>query len=272
MSDHSEPGRTPPQQKLLAQCRGVGSSLLRLARAPSLRTAESATSPDNLTTRQGEPRLRHLAEDELSGYLAELDAIAAHHRSRTPFNPEVLQLLLELDGKLWGSGMHHSVIVGGNSYYYPYDATFEGVLRPLRYALCYLSRAYHDPADAHLVLQVSAGYLEGCLKTLLTKRWMQDWGLENLFFGSYSVRKIGRQKHAVMEKFSALVSAPVHGEPDDRPAYQFEDALYAYFLARQFGLCVLSNSGKIWDIGRDTENAIGRQDYFYGAALPLRLS
>ena len=54
--------------------------------------------------------------------------------------------------------MHHSVSIAHDSYVYPYDAEYESVLRPLRYALCELGQAYLQATSARYAVQTAGGH------------------------------------------------------------------------------------------------------------------
>ena len=217
-----------------------------------------------------EPRLKTLAEEHLADLVPVLQRVIALQRQQAPFQPEALSLLLQADKMIPGAGMHHSVLVGPGSYVYPFDAKYEAVLRPLRYALSELGQAYLQTTSARYAVQTAGGHLEGCMKIVCGNRHRTK-PLGSLLKSNNATRRIGADALEPMIDFTNIgVNPAKHDYANDRgpvPLFLFDDALYAYYLSRRFGATALTAVGKLQPVVDAAEQAAEKQTHFHGAPL-----
>ena len=217
-----------------------------------------------------EPRLEALAEEHIAEIAPTLRKVIALQNQEAPFQPEVLSLLLQADRMIPGAGMHHSVLVGARSYVYPFDAEYEAVLRPLRYALSELGQAYLQATSARYAVHTSGGHLEGCMKIVCGKRH-RNKPLGTLLQTTEAKKRLDAAALGPMIDFTnAGVNPAKHDYTNDRgpvPLFLFDDALYAYYLSRRFGAAALEAVGKLHLAVDAAERAAEKQTYFRGAPL-----
>ena len=216
------------------------------------------------------PRLEEMANQHLADIVPTLREVIALQKNRAPFQPEVLSLLLQTDEMIPGPGMHHSVLSGHRSYVYPFDAEYEAVLRPLRYALAELGQAYLQAMSARYAVHTAGGHLEGCMKIVCGKRH-RNKPLGALLQCAEAKKRLGASALGPMIEFTQIgVNPAKHDYANERgpiPLFLFDDALYAYFLARRFGANALEAVGKLHLAVNAAEQAAEKQTYFRGAPL-----
>ena len=215
-----------------------------------------------------EPRLKALAEEHLADVVAVLQRVIALQRRQAPFQPEALSLLLQADKMIPGAGIHHSVVVGPGSYVYPFDAEYEAVRRPLRYALSELGQAYLQTTSARYAVQTAGGHLEGCMKIVCGNRHRTK-PLGSLLKSNNARERIGADAVEPMIDFTSIgVNPAKHDYANDRgpaPLFLFDDALYAYYLARRFGATALSAVGELQPVVDAVVQASEKRAHFRGA-------
>jgi len=217
-----------------------------------------------------EPRLEGLATQHLADIVPTLHKVIALQKQQAPFQPEVLSLLLQADETIPGAGMHHSVLMGHRSYAYPFDVEYEAVLRPLRYALSELGQAYLRATSARYAVQTAGGHLEGCMKIVCGKRHRSK-PLGALLRCAEAQKRLGADALGPMIDFTDVgVNPAKHDYANERgpvPLFVFDDALYAYFLARRFGAAALEAVGQLHIAVHAAEQAAQKQAYFRGDPL-----
>lgn len=217
-----------------------------------------------------EPRLERLANQHLADIVPTLHKVIALQKQEAPFQPQALSLLLQADETIPGAGMHHSVLIGSRSYAYPFDAEYEAVLRPLRYALSELGQAYLRATSSRYAVQTAGGHLEGCMKIVCGKRY-RGKPLGALLQCAEAQRRLGADALSPMIDFTNIgVNPAKHDYANDRgpvPLFVFDDALYAHFLARRFGATALEAVGKVHLAVDAAEKAAEKQAYFRGDPL-----
>lgn len=217
-----------------------------------------------------EPRLEKLANQHIGDIVPTLHKVIALQKQQAPFQPEVLSLLLQADETIPGAGMHHSVLIGQRSYAYPFDAEYEAVLRPLRYALSELGQAYLRATSARYAVHTAGGHLEGCMKIVCGNRHRSK-PLGALLRCAEAEKRLGADALGSMIDFTDIgVNPAKHEYANERgpiPLFVFDDALYAYYLARRFGATALEAAGKL-DLAVDAAcRAAAKQAYFRGDPL-----
>lgn len=219
------------------------------------------------------PRLEELAAEHLDDILPRLHRVIDLQKAQAPFRPEVVSLLRETDQLIPGAGMQHYVFLDPVRHCYPFDAEFEGVLRPLRYSLSELGSAYMNFTTARYAVYNAGSHLEGCVKALCEERH-QHKPLGTLLSNVPTVRQIlGDTMTDSMVSFARLAVNPAkHDYRNDRgpiPLFLFEDAVYAHFLARRFGAEALRAASKIDPLLAAIENATTQGHYFRGGHLTI---
>lgn len=217
-----------------------------------------------------EPRLEKLANQHLADIVPTLHQVIALQKQQMPFQPEALSLLLQADEMIPGAGMHHSVLIASRRYVYPFDAEYEAVLRPLRYALAELGQAYLQATSARYAVQTAGGHLEGCMKIVCGNRHRSK-PLGALLRCAEAQKRLGADVLGPMIDLTEIgVNPAKHDYANDRgpvPLFVFDDALYAHFLARRFGATALEAVGKIHLAAKAAEQAAEKRAYFRGAPL-----
>ncbi len=219
-----------------------------------------------------EPLLEALANEHIADVVPTLHKVIAFQKQRAPFQPEVLSLLLQADEMIPGAGMHHSVLIAHDSYVYPFDAEYESVLRPLRYALCELGHAYLRATSARYAVQTAGGHLEGCMKIVCGKRHRSK-PLGTLLRCTDAEKQVGAAALEPMIEFTKIgVNPAKHDYANERgpvPLFLFDDALYAYYLSRRFGATALEAVGKLHLSVDAAKQATEQRTYFRGAPLTV---
>lgn len=233
-----------------------------------------AASPRPQPVMPERSRLEELARSHLPDVdhmLAELDRLRARARS-LPFKPAVHDFLVGIDREIPGAGLHSAVWQSNDRCDYPFDYEFERVLRPLRYIPSYLSLAWRDSIHVRAVVSNAVAHLEGCIKKALRKDHARQ-PLGTLLETSAAKRLIDEEAISGMTEFVRLVGNPSkHEYTNDRsrgPVFIYEDAVFAYFLARRFGAIALMASGQLDGLVASVENATGQDHFFRGGQLPV---
>ena len=232
---------------------------------------------------------KNLTEEYLINILPLLQEVISLQKAGAPFRQRALQIMIQAEHTIPGAGMHYSIIKGGqygypldaglenyikeNTYTYPFDKQFEGILRPLRYALNDLSNAYSGFATARHSVQTSGSHLEGCMK--VTASILQKILHKNKTLGALIMKtqkSLGEDMVINMLKFTKLAVNPAKHDyinNNKGPVFNFEDALYAHFLARYFGAVALEKVHKIDPLIEAIQPIDGRVHLFRGAALHI---
>ncbi len=219
------------------------------------------------------PRLEELAAEHLDGILPRLHQVISLQKAQAPFRPNVLSLLHETDEAIPGAGMHHYVFLDPQRHCYPFDAEFEGVLRPLRYSLSELGSAYMNFTTARYAVYNAGSHLEGCVKALCGEPH-QHKPLGSILSNVPVVRQmLGDTMTDAMVSFTRVaVNQAKHNYDNDRgpvPLFLFDDAVYAHYLARRFGAVALEAASMIDPLVAAIERATSQGHYFRGAPLTI---
>lgn len=217
-------------------------------------------------------RLESLAHDQLPDYAPVRAGLAQLEAASPPFNPQVQDFLLGVDREIPGAGIHSAVWNGPDRYDYPFDYEFEAVLRPLRYVPVYLSLAWGDPIHVRSVVQMATAHLEGCVKKALGREDAKQ-PLGALLRTASAKKIMSADALAGASEFVRLVGNPSkHDYTNDRSrgsVFIYEDAVFAYFLARRFGAHAMGLSGHLEGLVAAAEHATRQDCYFRGAQLPI---
>ena len=220
-------------------------------------------------------RLRPLASKHLDDILPTLDQVLVMRQQDEPFHPDVFRLLLEIDKAIPGPGTHTAVWDQGNGYLYPFDKDYERVLRPLRYVPAELWDGYASPLRSRYLIMTAGGYLEGCVKTALRDRGTRPGRIKaplgTLIAKGIINDLVDADRTQGMRDFANIAVNPAKHDfvNDHGPGslFSYEDALYAYFLARRFGASILVAAGCIPRIEEAVKQALAQGIYHRGAAL-----
>ena len=217
-------------------------------------------------------RLEELARSWLPDADHVLTELSRLRTAAAPFKPQVHDFLVGIDREIPGAGIHTAIWQTPDQYHFPFDYEFERVLRPLRYIPAYLSLAWHDSIHVRAVVSTTTAHLEGCIKKALGKDTARQ-PLGSLLGTSAAKRLVGEEQTAGMTEFVRLVGNPSkHEYTNDRsrgPVFIYEDAVFAYFLARRFGANALMASGQVDELVASTADATRQDRYFRGGSLPV---
>ena len=174
-----------------------------------------------------------------------LDKIIIAQKQKMSFRENALKLLMDAEATILGMGIHYSIIEG-NFYSYPVlDYKLQHIIRPMRYALNELGSAYMESSSVRYSIITSGSHLEGCMKALLNRpRKRKPLGF---LVKSKKTKKLSNEKFIedIIELINKAINPAKHEHisyKDLKPLFQFEDALYAHFLARQFGMMILKEA------------------------------
>lgn len=219
-----------------------------------------------------EPRLEELAEEHLGDILPRLHEVIALQKAQSPFRPDVLKLLIEVDQEIPGAGMQHCVFLDPQNHRYPFDTEFEAVLRPLRYSLSELGTAYMNFTTARYAVYNAGSHLEGCVKALCGKRHQRK-PLGTLLRLPSASQMLGDSMTDAMVSFTDTAVNPAkHDYQNDQgpiPLFLFDDAVYAHYLARHFGAAALGTASLIEPLLAAVENATSQGHFFHGSHLTI---
>ncbi len=212
----------------------------------SIRSLAFSPHPQPLPPPQS--RLLLLADKHLNQIRPLLDEALEARRRGDSYQHHVFPHLIEADQQIPGAGIHSAVRTDQHGYRFPFDKDFEAVLRPLRYIPDYLGIACTNDLFFRCSVEMAGAHLEGCVKyaarthgaperrlrvplgTLLDSRFAKDLldphDIPDM--ASFTRQAINPAKH----DFS-------NGQHQG-PVFLYEDAVYAYFLARHFGYIALA--------------------------------
>ena len=221
--------------------------------------------------------LRPLASKYLSDIMPQLQQAFTARQQEAPFHPDVTKLLREADRQIPGPGIHTAVWHGRTDYLYPFDEDYQAVLRPLRYVPADLLDGYRDPLRSREIVTKSGVYLEGCIKTALRDTGTRQGKLKKPL-GSLSKKRyleglLDPTELSDLREFTNIAVNPAKhdfvNERGPESLFNYEDAVYAYYLARRLGAEILQNAGSMSLFCTAVETAIENRIYFWGAMLSL---
>lgn len=222
-----------------------------------------------------ESLLRPLADKHLENILPSLQHALTMQQQQAAFDPAVWELLVEADRQIPGPGIHTAIWGEGRGYRYPFDADYEDVLRPLRYVPADLWDGYVSPLRSRYLVTTAGGHLEGCIKTALrdsgTRKGHLKKPLGALIAQGHVNNLLDPSQIADLEALTRIaVNQAKHEFANDRgpeSLFNYEDALYAYFLARHFGAAILQASNSMPRLQTAVANATKTGHHFRGAPL-----
>ena len=226
-----------------------------------------------------ESRLLPLATKHLSGINPLLiDALAMRQREHD-LHPRIFSLLTRADEQVPGPGIHSAIWVSERHYQYPFDAHYEAVLRPLRYIPAYLTIAHNNPLFVRSSVEMAGAHLEGCIKSAGRAQGIPDRRLHKplgtLLRGGFAKDLLADTDIADMVTFTQLALNPAkHDFVNDQgrgPVFNYDDAIYAYYLARHFGSTALQASNSLDPLIAAVTDSTRHDRYFWGASLPVRV-
>ena len=233
-----------------------------------------ASHPDAETPTEQPPRLRHLAVKHLDGILPTLEEVLTLHRQEASFHPKALTLIVDADRAIPGPGTHTAIWGGSNGYRYPFNQRYEAVLRPLRYVPVYLADGYANPLHNRSTVDNAGGYLEGCIKTAATHQGVPAGQLRRPLGQLINKHVTGLLDPPLCEDLRDFTDTAVNrakheyvNEHGTGSVFGYEDALFAYFLARSFGAAILNGAGVLADLDAAVATATQHGPYFHGAAI-----
>ena len=233
-----------------------------------------ASSPHPHPIPPKESRLLSLADRHLSDIRSELTAALSMKQQGEEFHPRIFERLVTADQQIPGPGMHSAVWTPGRGYQYPFNKEYEAILRPLRYVPAFLKAASEDSMFIRPVLQFAGAHLEGCVKRLARTTAPgrhRRLPLGTLLQTAPVKNALGSQIAADMGLFTQIAVNPAKHDYTDNsrqgPVFCYDDAVYAYFLARHFGCAALQSSGDLNNLVDAVEDSTRQDRYFWGAAL-----
>lgn len=224
-----------------------------------------------------ESRLQPLATKHLEAILPKLQQALAMQQQQEPFHPDVFELILDADRQIPGPGAHTAIWAPHGGYRYPFDKDYEAVLRPLRYIPADLWDGYNSPLRSRYIVSTVGAYLEGCIKTALrdngTRRGKLTRPLGTLIARGHVNGLLDPSMIVDLRELTRIaVNQAKHEFTNDRgpeSLFSYEDALYAYFLARRFGAAVLQAANSIPRLQTAVVHATKNGHYFRGAPLSI---
>ena len=220
-----------------------------------------------------ESRLLALADRHLSDIQSELIAALRTKQQGEEFHPRIFDQLVAADQQIPGPGMHSAVWTSGQGYQYPFDEEYEAILRPLRYIPTHLRAACADSMFIRPAVQFAGAHLEGCVKRLAPAKTTARARLQPLgaLLQTAPVKDaLGADLVADMTSFTRLAVNPAKheytGNSGQGPVFCYDDAVYAYFLARHFGHIALQASGDLESLTDAVADSTRHDRYFWGAA------
>ena len=221
-------------------------------------------------------RLLLLADKHLTQIRPLLDEALEARRRGDNYEHHVFPPLFEADRQIPGTGIHSAVWTDQHSYRFPFDKDFEAVLRPLRYIPDYLRIACTNTLFFRCSVEMAGAHLEGCVKSAARAHGVPERRLRiplGTLLGSRFVKDLLDQDDiADMVTFTHLALNPAkHDFVNDEhqgPVFIYEDAVYAYFLARHFGSIALQASGGLDSLIEAVSDSARHDRYFLGA-VPL---
>ena len=140
-----------------------------------------------------------------------------------------------------------------------------------------LLAGYKDPLRSREIITKSGTYLEGCIETALrdagTRQSKLRKPLGTLIARGHLADLLNPAEIPDLREFTNIAVNPAKheftNERGPESLFSYEDAVYAYYLARRFGAEILQNAGSMSLLRAAVETAIKNRRYFWGAALPL---
>ena len=217
-------------------------------------------------------RLLPLADKHLTRVRPLLDEALAARRRADSYKHHIFPSLIEADRQIPGAGIHYAVRTS-DGYRFPFDKDFEAVLRPLRYIPDYLGIACTNDLFFRCSVEMAGAHLEGCVKYAAQARGVPERRLRiplGALLGNRLVKDLlDEEDLADMAEFTRLALNPAkHDFVNDQhqgPVFIYEDAVYAYFLARHFGSVALQASGSLDSLIAAVNDSARHDRYFWGA-------
>ena len=237
----------------------------------SIRSLAFSPHPQPLPPPQS--RLLPLADKHLTQIRPLLDEALEARRRGDSYQHHIFPPLIEADRQIPGAGIHSAVRTDQHGYRFPFDKDFEGVLRPLRYIPDYLGIACTNDLFFRCSVEMAGAHLEGCVKSAARTHGEPERRLRiplGTLLGSRFVKDLLNEDHiADMATFTRLALNPAkHDFTNDQhrgPVFIYEDAVYAYFLARYFGSVALQASGSLNTLIAAVTDSARHDRYFWGA-------
>ena len=218
-------------------------------------------------------RLLPLADKHLARIRPLLDEALEARRRGDSYPHHIFPPLIEADRQIPGAGIHSAVRTDQHGYRFPFDKDFEAVLRPLRYIPDYLEIACTNDLFFRCSVEMAGAHLEGCVKIAARTHGTPERQLRaplGTLLGSRQVKSLLDQDDITdMTTFTRLALNPAkHDFTNDQhrgPVFIYEDAVYAYFLARHFGSIALEASGSLHTLIAAVTDSARHDRYFWGA-------
>lgn len=218
-------------------------------------------------------RLLPLADKHLTRLRPLLDEALDARRRGDSYQHHVFPLLIEADRQIPGAGIHSAVQTAQHGYRFPFDKDFEAVLRPLRYIPDYLGIACTNDLFFRCSVEMAGAHLEGCVKRAAQAHGVPERRLRiplgTLLGTRFVTDLLDADDIADMKAFTRLALNPAkHNFTNDQhqgPVFIYEDAVYAYFLARHLGSVALQPSGSLDSLIAAVSDSARHDRYFWGA-------
>lgn len=220
-------------------------------------------------------RLLPLTDEHLTRIRPLLDEALEARRRGDSYHHHIFPSLIRADRQIPGAGIHSAVKTARHGYRFPFDEDFEAVLRPLRYIPDYLGMACTNDLFFRCSVEMAGAHLKGCVKRAARAHGVPERRLRiplGTIIGSrFATDLLDEDEIADMKSFTQLALNPAkHEFVNDQhqgPVFIYEDAVYAYFLARHLGSVTLQASGSLDSlIAAVTDSA--RQDRYFRGAVP----
>ena len=217
-------------------------------------------------------RLSPLADKRLTSIRPLLDEALEARRRGDSYERHIFPSLIKADRQIPGAGIH-SAVQTSDGYRFPFDKDFEAVLRPLRYIPDYLGIACTNDLFFRCSVEMAGAHLEGCVKCAARAHGVPERRLRIPLGGLLDSRFVkgilDEDDIADMAAFTRLALNPAkHDFVNDQhqgPVFIYEDAVYAYFLARHLGSVALQASGSLDSLIAAVTDSARHDRYFWGA-------
>ena len=237
----------------------------------SIRSLAFSPHPQPLPPPQS--RLLPLADKHLTQIRPLLDEALEARRRGDSYQHHIFPHLIEADRQIPGAGIHSAVRTDQHGYRFPFDRDFEAVLRPLRYIPDYLGIACTNDLFFRCSVEMAGAHLEGCVKSAGRTHGAPERQLRvplgTLLGSRFAKDLLDQDDIADMASFTRLAINPAkHDFTNDQhqgPVFIYEDAVYAYFLARHFGSIALQASGSLNTLIAAVTDSARHDRYFWGA-------
>ena len=213
-----------------------------------------------------------LADKHLARVRPLLDEALEARRRGDSYQHHIFPSLIKADRQIPGAGVH-SAVQTSDGYRFPFDKDFEAVLRPLRYILDYLGIACTNDLFFRCSVEMAGAHLEGCVKCAARAHGVPERRLRIPLGGLLDSRFVkgilDEDDIADMAAFTRLALNPAkHDFVNDQhqgSVFIYEDAMYAYFLARHLGSIAMQASGGLDSLIAAVTDSARHDRYFWGA-------